>query len=97
MAKDYSSLKILRITDLIKLQNMKWGHKIRHSQLPPMTVDACVKNAQQENLTEMHQYSTQNKRDLNHPLPKSKWYQDSFMVQCYYRLQCIASRYKGDK
>ena len=47
-----------------------------------MLLQACETNAQQKSLTKTHCYGTQNKKDLNHPLLKNKWYQDSFMVQC---------------
>ena len=31
---DYQSLKILKIDDVVKLQNLKLGFKLQHSQLP---------------------------------------------------------------
>ena len=45
--EDYKSLKIMRIPDIIKLQNLKLGFKVQYSQLPSMVMNACTTNAKQ--------------------------------------------------
>ena len=56
--KDYKSLKILQINQIIKLETVKFAYKIKNSLLPQQIL-LCVKTDQHgKSLEKVHQYNT---------------------------------------
>ena len=85
----YQEHKILRISSIIKLQNLKLGYKMQHSQLPKPVLEACTADSNKKTLVKKHHYNTRCKRELNHPAPKSKWYKNSFLVKSLTQYQSL--------
>ena len=79
--KTYQSLQILRIVEIIKLQNLKLGHKVQYPQLPTMIYNACVSDIQGKPLVKNHHYDTRRKCEPNCPKPQTEWYKSSFLVK----------------
>ena len=77
----YQSLKVLRVAQLIKLQNLKLGHKVQYPQLPTMILKACTSDVQGKSLQKGHGYNTRRKEEPNHPKLQTDWYKTSFLVK----------------
>ena len=78
---DYQSLKILKVPEIITLQNAKLGHRVQHKNLPIRLLQSCQTNASKKSLEKCHSYNTRFKKEQNRPLAKSKWYQDCFLTK----------------
>ena len=79
--KVYQSLNIMKIPDIINLQNLKLGFKVQHSQLPANVLAVCTTDTKKGSLKKHHSYNTHRKNEQNCPKPDSKWYQSSFLVK----------------
>ena len=77
--KDYQSLKLLRVKEIITLHNLKLSHKIQHKDLPAKLLQCCEIDANNKSLKKNHGYNTRNKKELNLLVTKNKWYKDSFL------------------
>ena len=77
----YQSISILRVAEIIRLQNLKLGYKVQHSQLPIKIKEACTTDSNKKSLEKTHHYNTRRKKEVNRPHPKSKWYMSSFMTK----------------
>ena len=87
----YQELKILKIPEIIKLQNLKLGYRVQHSELPQPILEACMADSNNKSLVKKHEYNTRHKTELNHPVPNNKWYKESFLVKSiilYQSLPC---------
>ena len=60
-AKVYQSLKIMKIPEIIKLQNLNLGFKVQHSQLPANVPAVCTTDAKNTTLKKQHSYNTRKK------------------------------------
>ena len=78
---DYQSLKLLRVKEIITLHNLKLSHKIQHKDLPAKLLQCCETDANNKNLKKTHGYNTRNKKELNPPITKNKWYKDSYLTK----------------
>ena len=88
-SKVYHSLKIMKVRDIIKLQNLKLGFKVQHSQLSENVLTVCITDANQNSLKKHHPYNTRRKNEQNHPKPATKWYQTSFLVKSINKFQSL--------
>ena len=61
-----SSLNILGLEEMIKLENMKFGYKLVHHMLPLRIIEICHEDSRTQSLTKTHKHSTRNKK-----VPKS--------------------------
>ena len=73
MTKVYQSLKIMKIPEIIKLQNLKLGFKVQHSQLTVNVLATCTMDAKKATPQKNHSYNTRRKNEQNRPKPQSKW------------------------
>ena len=74
-------LGILSVTELIKLENMKFGHKLLSNDLPT-EISKCVKNDHKGNsLIKAHGYNTRNKDIPNIPPAKNYKYLSSIFCK----------------
>ena len=78
---DYRLLKMLRISELIKLENIKLAYRTKHSQLPEKVQTACRTDSRNSTLVKAHRYNTRQKLELNLPRASTTMYKNSFLFQ----------------
>ena len=77
----YKNERIMRIKEIIKLENMKFGYR-KLNNLLPITISRSVSlDANNRDLTKRHKYSTRLKLIPNLPNCQKKGYLDSFLCQ----------------
>ena len=75
--KNCQTLGILLVPDLIKLENLKFGYKLIHNELP-LEIENCTKHDHQGiSLIKSHSYNTRNKNLPNIPSSKNTKYLSS--------------------
>ena len=79
MDKKYSHHRILRIKDILLLENCKIGYKLIHKQLPLNTHTTMITDHNTKSLTKLHKYDTQYKVFPNKPMVKGKLYSNNFL------------------
>ena len=80
-AANYKKEKMLRLDDLVTLENLKLGYKMEHSLLP-MTIQNLMKtDSNKKSLVKTHPYPTRSKNVPNLPTAQNKAYHASFLVQ----------------
>ena len=72
--KSYQVLKILKIKDLIKIENCKFGYKLKHHKLPPRVEELSKTDQHGNSLKKRHKYNTRRKNYLNKALAINKRY-----------------------
>ena len=72
--KMYSLLGILKVKDLLKLENQKFGYKLYHELLPTRVIELCCSDQYGMNLEKCHKYNTRKKNILNKPKARNKLY-----------------------
>ena len=70
----FASLKILKIHDLIQLENCKFGYKLLHNQLPEHIIELSQSDQSGKNLQKTHKYDTRHKKLLNKPKAQNRLY-----------------------
>ena len=78
---DFKQLRLLRIKDVVWLNNVKMGYKLRNNQLPVCVSILCSSDSHNKSLEKRHNYQTRCKDDHYHPLAKTKKYENSFLVK----------------
>ena len=73
-------LKILRISDLIKMANLKFGYKFLHNLLPKKVHECCKCDSKNKCLMPNHTYDTRSKQIPNLPVNMNKKYHKSYLV-----------------
>ena len=73
--------KILTVRNLIKLENAKFGHKLRHKNLPRKIMECALTDQLGCRLDKTHKYNTRNKQLPNIPNAKSSKYLKSVFCQ----------------
>ena len=71
--------KILRVDQLIDLENSKFGYKLVHGLLPTKIEEACLFDSNKRYLKKTHTYGTRNKSVPNVPNNMNKQYRASFL------------------
>ena len=75
----YKSLRILRVKEIIDLEQKKFGYKFINDLLP-IRVKTVVSDDQNKNtLVKKHNYNTRHKKIPNKPKARTKSYQNSFL------------------
>ena len=78
---NYHSFKLLRLSDMIKIANLKHGHKVQYSHLPERIL-LCNKTDNNDRLlVKDHRYPTRNKGIPNLPFTDCLHYRRSFLYQ----------------
>ena len=72
-------LQVLSINSMIELANLKFGYKVLHNLLPPVTRKLCMYDSSENTLSKQHSYNTRNKRTPFFPKNASKQYKNSFL------------------
>ena len=74
-------LKVLDIPSMIELANLKFGYKVLHNLLPPVTNSLCMFDSKNKILSKQHNYDTRYKRTPYLPKNASHQYKSSFLCQ----------------
>ena len=77
----YRKHKILKINELVNLEQNKLGYKMNNNLLPLNLANVLLTDQIGKSLKKQHRYSTRQKEHLNLPNHRSKLYNDSFLVQ----------------
>ena len=77
--RNYYNQSVLRVDELLKLLNMKHGHRVQHSHLPLPIIRTSKTDSVNKSLVKSHRYQTQHKDSLNLPTNCSNWYKSSFL------------------
>ena len=72
--KTYKKLNILRIKELLKLENCKFGYKLFHHELPSRIEELSKTDQYGNPLIKSHVYNTRNRKLLNKPLARNAKY-----------------------
>ena len=72
-------LGILTIKDMIKLENYKFGYKLKYNLLPKKTQELCNVDNKNESLKKQHPYPTRNKEMPNLPKHMNKAFRASYL------------------
>ena len=78
---NYKKEKMLRLGELIKLENLKLGYKLEHSLLPSTMQNMIKSDSKEKTLVKTHSYCTRTKNIPNLPRAQNKSYHASFLVQ----------------
>ena len=73
-------LKILRINDMVKLSNLKFGYKFLHNLLPKKVSECCKCDSKNKCLMPKHSYDTRSKQIPNLPTAMNRNYHRSYLV-----------------
>ena len=71
--------KILKVTNLIHLEQCKLGYKLCHNLLPKSFADNMTKDHKQHSIIKNHQYSMRSKKTPNLPHAIGAKYRSSFL------------------
>ena len=74
-------LQVLDIISMIELANLKFGYKVQHNLLPPITTNLCMLDSKNQELTKQHKYSTRYKRTPYLPKNATQQYKSSFLCK----------------
>ena len=83
----YSSQRILKIKDILLLENCKIGYKLVNKQLPANIQTTITTDQNTKTLTKLHKYDTRYKSLPNSPMVKGKHYNKSFLSTCLHDIQ----------
>ena len=72
---------MLRLEELIFLENTKLGYKMENKLLPLKLTRIMLSDSKSKSLLKRHQYSTRNKHIPNLPVAQNKTYHASFLFQ----------------
>ena len=75
----FNKHKILKVTDLIHLEQCKLGYKLCHNLLPKSFADNMTKDHKQHSIIKNHQYSTGSKKTPNLSYVIGAKYRSSFL------------------
>ena len=78
---DYSTLKILKIKELIKLENLKFAYKFNKNLLPERINECVSTDHRGHTLKKTHSYNTRNKSLPNKPRTRKKQYSNSILCK----------------
>ena len=78
---NYTKEKMMRLDDLIRIENIKLGYKLEHSQLPKTIQNMLNTDSKEKSLVKTHPYSTRTKNVPNLPRALNKTYHTSFLVK----------------
>ena len=84
--RKYKDNKILRINEIIMLENEKLGYKLIKKKLPKNITDQIKSDSSGMSLEKDHRYPTRSKSLPNRPVVNKKNYMNSFLMKC---LQCV--------
>ena len=78
---NYKKEKMLRLTDLMILENAKLSYKLEHNLLPQTLHDMLLSESKNQSLEKKHKYSTRSKGIPYRPTVLTRHYHTSYLFQ----------------
>ena len=88
---NYKKLSILRIKELLELENCKFGYKLLHRELPIRIEELSNHDQLGKTLQKKHKYKTRNRQLLNKALAKNKAYRNCIIYKGTSSLETLKS------
>ena len=79
VTSQYKCMKILKVTEMITLENMKFGYKFKRGELPGRIGELITSNQNKDSLIKIHKYPTRNKKLPKKPRSSYNQYSKSFL------------------
>ena len=77
----YKDLGILKVSEMVKLENCKTWFKFCKGMLPTKLQSIMAVGSSHETLVKIHNYNTCRKVELNSPKASSLGYRNSFLIK----------------
>ena len=78
---DYTEIKVLRINEIIKLENLKFAYKYYNNYLPVEIMKNVLLDHEGKNLEIKHKYNTRGRNNIRTPLAKTNMYLNSILCK----------------
>ena len=75
----FKRYKILKVTDMLHLEQCKMGYKLCHNLLPNKLADSMMRDHKSHSIAKDHRYFTRSKRTPNLPCVMGAKYRSSFL------------------
>ena len=79
--KDFADLGILRVKEIIKLENLKFAYKLNKNLLPKKITECALHDHKGQSLSKQHRYETRQKTVPNTPKVTGKHYINSIFCK----------------
>ena len=79
--KDFKDLKLLKIKDLIRLENLKFAYKLNKGLLPKKISECALSDQKDKSLVRLHNYGTRTKSIPYTPKTQNKKYANSILCK----------------
>ena len=90
----YKQLCILRIKEMLELENCKFGFKLLQKDLPIHIMELATTDQFGNSLKKQHNYNTRNRNLLNKPLSKNKHYRNCIIYKGTGALEILPNQLK---
>ena len=97
LAEIYKQNKILKINQLVLLENCKTWYKCYHNLLPNRLSKLMKEDQHGSKLEKKHKYETRKKEEINLPLATSQLYRNSFYVLGLKEFSQLCTEIKEEK
>ena len=78
----YKKLKVLKVKEILRIENCKMAHKLEHNNLPGKLASLFNMDNVGKSLKKEHKYNTRTKNISNLPKTHTKQYRNSFLCNC---------------
>ena len=85
----YKKLKVLKMKEILKIENCKMAHKLEHNKLPGKLPSLFNTDNIGRSLKKAHSYNTRTKKIPNLPRIHTKQYKDIFLCSCITDYQTV--------
>lgn len=92
----YNDLKIPKLHQMIKIEQLKFAYRLINNLLPINLMKLVKTDHKGSNLIKTHQYQTRFKAELNLPLTKSRHYRNSFLHQSTRVFSTLPTKVKNE-
>ena len=93
----FKKYKILKLTDMINLEQCKMGYKLCHNLLPNKLVNSMTQDHKCQSIVKKHRYFTRSKRTPNLPSALGIKYRSSFLYNSIREYSALENSLKHSK
>ena len=93
----YKQHRIIKLDDLVDLEQKKLGYKFNNNLLPPNLEKVLLTDHVGKTLKKQHKYNTRQKDNPNLPKHQSRLYSDSFLVWSIKNYSEVSATVKNSK
>ena len=93
----YKQHRIIKLDDLVDLEQKKLGYKLNNNLLPPNLEKVLLTDHVGKTLKKQHKYNTRQKDNPNLPKHQSRLYSDSFLVRSIKNYSEVSATVKNSK